>query len=454
VTTPLKRIDRLRATGFQGLDEIELTFAKPIEEGAGQWIVLLGDNGTGKSSLLRALAIVLGPGLGLLHEVSSRRGSLVRMGTAEAVIDCSYGGEPLHCGIPEKLVGSYISGDYYTGFIVGYGALRGTALGGPKRAVEIDELGILGVRSLFLEDSPVIHAETWLRDLAFAGSKDALAEARLRSVLAVLTKVLPDVSSIEVEPDRTWITSTTMGRMPLAALSDGYLTSAGWLVDMIARWVQYASTHEIELGPDFVSKIEGIALVDEIDLHLHPRWQVDIIRTLRETFPRMNFVVTTHNPLTIQGARSGEVWVLRRELAADGTVRIDAEQRDIPPGMRADQILTGEWFGLPSTLDPETQELLRRHRELLREGRAEGDLERDRLEEELRGRLGRFNETSAEELARKIIADAGEVPVQQLPELREKFKREFRAHMSKPRTKRATKKTAKKPPRKRASAHR
>ncbi len=315
-------------------------------------------------------------------------------------------------------------------------------------------MGVLGVRSLFLEDSPVIHAETWLRDLAFAGSKDALAEARFHAVLAVLTKVLPDVTAVEVEPDRTWITSTTMGRIPLSALSDGYLTSAGWIIDMIARWVQYAGDHAIELGPDFVSKMEGIALVDEIDLHLHPRWQVDIITTLRETFPRMTFVATTHNPLTIQGARSGEVWVLRRELATDGIAHINAEQRDIPAGMRADQILTGEWFGLPSTLDAETQALLQRHRELLREGKVEGDPERDRLEDELRGRLGRFNETSAEDLARKIIAEAGDVPATQIPELRERFKREFRAHVTKPRPSSATKKAAKRTSRKRASAQR
>jgi len=452
VATPLKRIDWLRAAGFQGLDEIELTFARPVNEQSGQWIVLLGDNGTGKSSLLRAFALTLGSGFNLLYEAVSRQGSLVRVEASEARIQCSYNDIMQACYIPHAIDGSSISRNVNGIFVVGYGALRGTALGGPRRAVEIDSFGVLGVRSLFLEDSPVIHAETWLRDLAFAGSKDPQAEVRFRAVLAVLTRVLPDVTTIEVEPDRTWVTSTTMGRIPLGALSDGYLTSAGWIIDMIARWVQYAATHDIPLGPDFISEMEGIALVDEIDLHLHPRWQVDIIRTLRETFPRMSFVVTTHNPLTIQGAQSGEVWVLRRELTPGG--RIHAEQRDIPSGMRADQILTGEWFGLPSTLDLDTQDLLEQHREFLREGRPEGDPDRDKLEAELRSRLGRFNETSAEELARKIIAGAGEVSAEEIPELREKFQREFRSYLRKPRVSKAIAKPAKKPARKRAPARR
>jgi hypothetical protein len=50
----------------------------------------------------------------------------------------------------------------------------------------------------------------------------------------------------------------------------------------------------------------GVVLIDEIDAHLHPRWQMQVVTTLRTLFPRMTFVATTHNPLALVGARDGE----------------------------------------------------------------------------------------------------------------------------------------------------
>jgi predicted ATP-binding protein involved in virulence len=185
-------------------------------------------------------------------------------------------------------------------------------------------------------------------------------------------------------------------------MSGGYVTTIGWIVDMVARWADLSHRHGVELDGDFRDKMTGLVLIDEIDLHLHPVWQTEIVSSLRRQFPRMSFVATTHNPLTLMGAKPGEIWVLRRDAESG---HVDVSQRDIREGMSADDVLTGEWFGLVSTLDTGTQDLLDQHRALLRAGVAVDDPRRQELEKKLRRRLGTFPSTSLDRMVQSIAAE-------------------------------------------------
>jgi predicted ATP-binding protein involved in virulence len=53
-----------------------------------------------------------------------------------------------------------------------------------------------------------------------------------------------------------------------------------------------------------------VVLIDELDLHLHPRWQRRVIEDLRRTFPEIQFICTTHSPFLIQSLRSGEELIM------------------------------------------------------------------------------------------------------------------------------------------------
>jgi ABC-type multidrug transport system ATPase subunit len=86
----------------------------------------------------------------------------------------------------------------------------------------------------------------------------------------------------------------------------------------------------------------GVVLLDEIDLHLHPEWQRRIIAQVRAIFRRMTFVVTTHNPATLVGARAEEIWILRTE---NGRVR--AVQRSEAPKLLSGSELYNTYFGVP-----------------------------------------------------------------------------------------------------------
>jgi len=105
---------------------------------------------------------------------------------------------------------------------------------------------------------------------------------------------------------------------------------------------------------EHVSLAEGIVLIDELGAHLHPRWRMRIVAALRQLLPRVQFVVTTHDPLCLRGVLDGEVTVIRRN-PENRVVAIS----DLPPvqGMRVDQLLTSEHFGLGSTDDPVVADL-------------------------------------------------------------------------------------------------
>jgi predicted ATP-binding protein involved in virulence len=94
---------------------------------------------------------------------------------------------------------------------------------------------------------------------------------------------------------------------PFSTLSDGYRNMVALVADVAWR----ASVLNPHFGADAAAQSEGVILIDEIDLHLHPRWQRRILGDLRRTFPRLQFVATTHSPQVISSARREEVRVFR-----------------------------------------------------------------------------------------------------------------------------------------------
>ncbi|ONY76722.1 hypothetical protein A8F35_10985 [Burkholderia cenocepacia] len=100
----------------------------------------------------------------------------------------------------------------------------------------------------------------------------------------------------------------------------------------------------------------GLVLIDEIDLHLHPRWQIEIISRTRQLLPKMSFVVTTHNPLTLIGAKAEEIWIL-----ASADRKVVARQ-----GMEAPMLLTGgqiyrRYFGIEDVYPDELGKAMQRY---------------------------------------------------------------------------------------------
>lgn len=100
-------------------------------------------------------------------------------------------------------------------------------------------------------------------------------------------------------------------RVPMKSLSDGYKNTIGMIADIAYRM----AILNPQLLDDVLVKTPGIVLIDEVDLHLHPRWQQRIIRDLRSLFPSVQFIVTTHAPSVISSVRKENLLVLSEEGA-------------------------------------------------------------------------------------------------------------------------------------------
>lgn len=112
-------------------------------------------------------------------------------------------------------------------------------------------------------------------------------------------------------------------RIPVSQLSDGYRCTISLIADIAYRMAI--------LNPQLLDKVlvetEGIVLIDEIDLHLHPIWQKRVLKDLTDIFPKVQFVVSTHAPEVINSAKSDSIVILKNNTvlpAADETYGKDA----------------------------------------------------------------------------------------------------------------------------------
>lgn len=118
-------------------------------------------------------------------------------------------------------------------------------------------------------------------------------------------------------------------RMPLGYLSDGYRTTLSMFADIAYRMALLNPS----LGKDVLTMTSGVVLIDEVDLHLHPLWQARILADLRSVFPRVQFIVTTHAPMVISSVPAKHLRVLGKDAAY-------APERE-SFGLGANDVLTG-----------------------------------------------------------------------------------------------------------------
>lgn len=207
-------------------------------------------------------------------------------------------------------------------------------------------------------------AEEILNDLDHAAAKNRRgAKKRLATVKRMLIKILPHVKDIEIHgpkildsPDEKSgiLFITPYGPVPLRALSLGYQTTLAWAVDLAWRLFRFYPDAQDPLSEP------AVVLIDEIDLHLHPRWQRVIIEILTRLFPQTQFIATAHSPLIVQAAAASNLAVLRRER---NHVVIENDP-EVVRGWRVDQILASELFGVP-VRDKRTENLISRRDALL-----------------------------------------------------------------------------------------
>ncbi|XHS78541.1 AAA family ATPase [Burkholderiaceae bacterium UC74_6] len=339
-----------------------------VDSELGQWVVILGPNGTGKTTILKSIVLALrdvnalgiwprdsfSPGLIRICREGEEQIQEANISVALPSYECSVTLRP----------GRYASGAINASQassavgrpsipLFAYGCRRGSALGGASREVNLSTTNGPEIATLFDETADLIHAETWL--VALDG--DIKKNSRSALIYGAVSKALAGllgIKSIYVEDQVLMAEDGDGNKIPFKYLSDGYLTHAGWFLDLVARWIDRQPKDAV-IPESFLEKMSGLVLLDEIDLHLHPRWQLDIITKTRQLMPRMSFIVTTHNPLTLVGAMAKEVIVLERN--SDG---VAAYQREDAPRLLTGGQLYREYFGIEDFLPDELGRKLNR----------------------------------------------------------------------------------------------
>lgn len=163
-----------------------------------------------------------------------------------------------------------------------------------------------------------------LQEIAGGVSADAVASPHLDAVEQAACACVPGARRFRYDfRHRELRFSLTSGEeLPFALLSDGYRNLLAMAADIAWRAVML-NPHR---GREAARVCEGVVLVDEVDLHLHPSWQRTVIPSLRAAFPRVQFVATTHSPQVVSSAPGASIRLLD---GAGGVRRIaHSEGRD------------------------------------------------------------------------------------------------------------------------------
>ncbi|MEU5692757.1 AAA family ATPase [Actinosynnema sp. NPDC020468] len=388
---------RLRnVKGFHGAREVDLSLTAP------GWTVVAGRNGSGKTSLLRSVALAVS-GIGVARNLVPDFGNWVTAGAREAVAQVRFTrdetvekwsgkgrrpagelwaglswvvpedeGRTAHRGLQpslrEKLEGSRSGAargpwqDNPTGwFCAAYGPFRRLVGGaGEAQRLMLSPGPVSRLASLFHEDASLAEGVGWLieQHLRSLERRPGAEELKTAALAVLADGLLPDdYRIVGVDSDGLWVVSGGH-RFPLKEMSDGYRTVAALVVDLIKQIHESYGALQLDTeGGRVALTAPGVVIIDEVDAHLHVSWQKRIGGWLKEHFPNIQFVVTTHSPYICQAADAG------------GLIRLPGPDQQEPPRVvdqdlyerivygSGDDAVLSELFGLDTPYSEKAQAL-------------------------------------------------------------------------------------------------
>lgn len=333
-SSAVSMICRVEISDFKDIQRLDLKFQISDSEKGQGCAMLIGENSVGKSSVLQAIALCLmGEELRDMLKINAEDfiareiEGWKHTRTKDAVVKVEFtSGDIVTLVIP--CAGPWFDGsDEPSGVVLGYGARR---YFDDKRKQSATHFGL---RTLFEPSATISHPERWLQR---QDEKTFNAVARAMRDILLLQ---PDDEIHRDEEGRIYVTAHQ--RMtPIDRLSDGYKSLFAMAVDIMREMVSVWGNLEFA---------RGVVLIDEVETHLHPRWKMQVINALRSAMPQVQFIATTHDPLCLRGMRDGEVKVLFRD---EDKVIQTLEGLPKLSSLRAEQLLTSDYFGLVSTSDP------------------------------------------------------------------------------------------------------
>jgi hypothetical protein len=387
-------VKSLNLANVKCFKNVGFDFGRPDGTYAG-WTVFVGGNASGKSTILKTIALALvGPEAGR-QLLGSPAGWILGQETqARAVAGISWSrdhdhfkkggakpGEHFEAGVrfvletKDAMVTSVRSvekrnqrgtriqtaerGPWNVGaagwFSAGYGPMRRLS-GSSSESIGLSARGGVVSRfvTLFREDAALSESEAWLKTnhSRWLETKSDDLKALLDGVTSLLSdELLPHGMVVErTTVDHVFIQDTHGLKLPMRDISDGCRSIYATVLDLVHGMAEVYGVSELfgrdELGHVTVTR-PGVVLIDEIEAHLHPAWQRDIPEWLKVHFPEVQFLVTTHSPLVAQAADASGLFVLPSHSDPDREPRqLDQDELEKLRLGRAEKTLLGTAFGL------------------------------------------------------------------------------------------------------------
>lgn len=352
-------VQKLTVRNIRSIDQLDLRLDP--EELAG-WHVILGDNGAGKTALVRALAVALVGGanahasrqdwsrwLSANQDTASisvqlKPGKLdgwtgsgrLGHGTVQfraTIASVDNGGADRQARIKfvdRRYAGRTIWGGGDGWFSASFGAFRRFAGSDPA----MDRLYLTHPRlaahlSAFGENVALGESLRWLQTLKFQELTDEpYASEILQTIIAFVNRadLLPHGTRINnVTSDRVYIVDGRGSLVDVEEMSDGYRSMLSLVFELLrllfSAYGPDVALEEIDEEAGIVG-LPGVVAIDEIDAHLHPNWQKRVGTWFVKHFPNIQFFVTTHSPLICRAAQHGSVWLLPTPGSGDSPTRI------------------------------------------------------------------------------------------------------------------------------------
>jgi energy-coupling factor transporter ATP-binding protein EcfA2 len=321
-------------------------------------LLILGENASGKSSILEALALALASDSAIESVARHHReltlnpsllGAIQKMPTREATVTLRF--QPNEMRTLTINSNSLTLNKLSTASppVYAYGAFR------QYLDVNAQQAPTGSILNLFDSTRLLANPEEWLRSL------DQNDFDEVMRVLRIIFSVEKKFNFIQMDEQLDCLVIVTNhehkfreGKTPLHLASSGYRSLLAMVCDILRGLM------DRKINPYFQSlpTAQAVVLIDEVEAHLHPRWKIRVMSALREALPKVTFIATSHDPLCLRGMHKGEVLVMRRRVNVEDELSVKVECiSDLPDvgKLTVEQLLTSDFFNLMNTDEPDTQ---------------------------------------------------------------------------------------------------
>jgi predicted ATP-binding protein involved in virulence len=307
-------LKQLAVKDFQGIKELSVE-SIPVDT---QWIFLVGENGFGKSTVLQAIFIGLNGALD---------GNTPLLENKHSSIQVEYK------SLEDSFVNSIKDNKNPLVHLAAYGPGR---------------LNVQGVKSENAEDRNnsvsynLFNSDGFLFNINSELVRWSLKEdQRFGLVKKAICTLIPNLADVRLNPDTDQIeyieqeigsdgkNTIKYQPLPFQKLASGFKSVIALAGDMIVRLSKNQPTVK---DP---SELKGIVIIDEIDLHLHPKLQKQLVGQFSKVFPKVQFIVSTHSPIPLLGAASNTVILKVSRTEAEGVQieNIKLELKNLTPNL-------------------------------------------------------------------------------------------------------------------------